>query len=97
MDEKKIYNSITRIDDNLLDKSINGNAKKTVSNAARIRIVAIAACFALIVAGAIFAVPNLLRSGKEHAINPPADNTSAVSVIKSGNKIIYPQEIFKYI
>ena len=31
MDEKKIYNAITRIDDELLDKSINGNAKKAVS------------------------------------------------------------------
>lgn len=93
MDEKRIYNAITRIDDDLLDKSINGNAKKTVSNAARIRIVAIAACLTLIVAGAIFAVPNLLRAGKGHAINPPADNTSAVSVVKSGNRITGRQEL----
>lgn len=53
MDEKKVYNAITRIDDDLIEKSVNGKLKRSASRITRIRVGAIAACFVLIVAAAI--------------------------------------------
>ena len=83
MNEKKVYNAITRIDDDLIEKSINRKSKKTVSKGVRIRFWAIAACLVLFVAGVVIAAPVLFRSGKNPAINPSSANTLPVSDIKS--------------
>jgi len=84
---KKTFNAISKINDDLIDRSLNRKAHTTKSKGVWFRFGAIAACFTLIVT-AIIAVPKL-RDPEDL----PSNDVPAISVIKSGNSITGKQII----
>ncbi len=87
MNAKKTFNAISKIDDDLIDRSLNRKAHTTKSKGVWLRFGAIAACLAVIVT-AIIALPKLRDPGDN-----PSNDVPAISVIKSGNTITGKQII----